>query len=111
MTTTDTALNAKVTQLVEQQITDGRQLGVQVCAYKDGVRVVDTWAGVMGPDDPRPVRADTLFNCFSTTKGVAATALHILADRGQIDYEAPVSRYWPAFAAAGTSKAPLRSTA
>jgi CubicO group peptidase (beta-lactamase class C family) len=50
------------------------------------------------------VQADTLFNCFSTTKGVAATALHILADRGQIDYEAPVAKYWPEFAAKGKEK-------
>jgi CubicO group peptidase (beta-lactamase class C family) len=55
----------------------------------------------MGPEDPRPVQADTLFSSFSTTKGVAATALHILADRGLIDYDAPVARYWPAFAANG----------
>jgi CubicO group peptidase (beta-lactamase class C family) len=47
------------------------------------------------------VQADTLFPSFSTTKGVAATALHILADRGIIDYQAPVAKYWPEFAANG----------
>lgn len=45
--------------------------------------------------------SDSLFLSFSTTKGVAATALHILADRGLIDYDAPVSKYWPEFAANG----------
>lgn len=101
MTTVDTAVNAKAAELIQRQIAEGRQLGVQVCAYKDGERIVDCWAGTMGPEDPRPVRSDTLFNCFSTTKGVAATALHILADRGQIDYDAPVASYWPEFAANG----------
>jgi CubicO group peptidase (beta-lactamase class C family) len=50
------------------------------------------------------VQADTLFPSFSTTKGVAATALHILADRGIIDYDAPVVKYWPAFGAHGKDK-------
>ena len=55
----------------------------------------------MGRDDARPVSHDTLFSCYSTTKGVAAAALHLLVDRGQIDYEAPVAKYWPEFAANG----------
>ena len=104
MTTIRTAVNEKVQQLIERQIGEGRQLGVQVCAYRYGERIVDSWAGVMGADDPRPVRPDTLFSSFSTTKGVAATALHILADRGLIDYDAPVARYWPEFAQNGKER-------
>src|SRR5262245_35389550 len=104
MTTTAAGLNEKVQALLERQIAAGQQLGVQVCAYKDGERIVDVWAGEMGPEDPRPVAPDTLFSSFSTTKGVAATALHILADRGLIDYDAPVARYWPAFAANGKER-------
>jgi CubicO group peptidase (beta-lactamase class C family) len=101
MTTTDTTLNARVEELIRRQVSEGNQIGVQVCAYQNGEMVVDAWAGEMGPADHRVVEAGTLFNCFSTTKGVAATALHILADRGAIDYEAPVAKYWPAFAANG----------
>ncbi|MBN9494695.1 beta-lactamase family protein [bacterium] len=101
MTTTETTLNARVEELIRRQVSEGNQIGVQVCAYQNGEMVVDAWAGEMGPGDHRMVEADTLFNCFSTTKGVAATALHILADRGAIDYEAPVAKYWPAFAANG----------
>jgi CubicO group peptidase (beta-lactamase class C family) len=104
MTTTSSAVNASVQQLIEQQVAQGRQIGVQVCAYRDGDLVVDAWAGQMGPDDPRPVQPDTLFSSFSTTKGVAATALHILADRGIVDYDAPVAKYWPEFAANGKEK-------
>ena len=94
-------LQEKVTDLLERQVREGSQLGVQVCVYRHGEAIVDAWAGTMGADDPRPVGPDTLFNCFSTTKGVAATALHILADRGAIDYNARVSSYWPEFAANG----------
>ena len=53
-----------------------------------------------GPGDPataRKVDGDTLFNVYSVTKAVAATALHLQADRGLIDYDAPVARYWPEY--------------
>jgi CubicO group peptidase (beta-lactamase class C family) len=108
LTTTETSINAAVRELIERQIAEGRQLGVQVCAYRHGEKIVDTWAGTMGPEDPRPVQADTLFSSFSTTKGVAATALHILADRGEIDYEAPVAKYWPEFGAHGKDRVTVR---
>nr|ALW83626.1 esterase [uncultured organism] len=99
-----TAVHDRVLELVQQQIAAGQQLGVQVCAYQNGEKIVDIVAGVMGPDDPRPVQPDTLFNSFSTTKGVAATALHILAEQGKLEYEQPVARYWPAFAANGKER-------
>jgi CubicO group peptidase (beta-lactamase class C family) len=104
MTTTETALSGKVRELLQDQIRRGTQLGTQVAVYKDGDLIVDTWAGQIGPGDSRPVGPDTLFPSFSTTKGVAATALHILADRGIIDYDAPVAKYWPAFGAHGKDK-------
>lgn len=98
------ALNEKVHALLLEQIARGTQLGTQVCAYLGGEKIVDTWAGQMGPRDPRPVGPDTLFSSFSTTKGVAATALHILADRGVIEYEQPVARYWEAFGQQGKER-------
>jgi CubicO group peptidase (beta-lactamase class C family) len=100
----DTAINAAVSTLIRRQVKDGRQIGVQVCAYKDGHSVVDTVAGQMGPKDSRAVQPNSLFLSFSTTKGVAATALHMLADRGQLDYDAPVAKYWPAFGQNGKDR-------
>ena len=100
----ETAVNKAITDLINRQVAEGQQIGIQVTAYKDGVVVVDAVAGQMGPDDTRPVQPDSLFCSFSTTKGVAATALHILADRGVIDYDAPVVKYWPAFGQHGKDK-------
>jgi CubicO group peptidase (beta-lactamase class C family) len=97
----DERLQGKVRALVDEQLATGAQIGVQVCVYKDGERVVDLWAGKMGPKDPRPVQPNTLFSSFSTTKGVAAAAVHILADKGLVDYDAPVAMYWPDFADQG----------
>jgi CubicO group peptidase (beta-lactamase class C family) len=104
MTTVSTDLSANVTDLVQRQIAAGEQIGAQVCAYRHGEKVVDVWAGSMAAEDPRPVQPNTLFSSFSTTKGVGATALHILADRGVIDYDAPVARYWPEFAVNGKER-------
>jgi CubicO group peptidase (beta-lactamase class C family) len=100
----DERLNEKVHNVLAEQLRRGSQIGAQVAAYRYGKLLVDACAGTMGPDDGRPVRQDTLFPSFSTTKGVAATALHILADRGVIDYDAPVAKYWPAFAHNGKER-------
>jgi CubicO group peptidase (beta-lactamase class C family) len=101
---TNPVLNAKVHALLEQQAAAGWQRGVQVCAYLRGEPIVDTWLGVMGPKDPRPVGPDTLFSVFLTTKGIAALLVHILADRGLLDYDRPVAAYWPEFAANGKER-------
>ncbi len=67
----------------------------------DGEPVVDVWAGTRDLDGDEPWQRDTMALSFSTTKGVAATVLHRLADRGLLDVHAPVAEYWPAFAANG----------
>src|SRR5205823_8317360 len=48
------------------------------------------------------------FTVFSTTKGITATCIHMLAERGQLDYDAPIATYWPEFAAHGKEKATVR---
>ncbi len=96
--------NAAVLELLQRQIAEGRQIGVQVCAYLHGEKVVDVVAGTRGPGDERPVEPNSLFLSFSTTKGITALAVHQLADRGLLDYDAPVAQYWPEFAAHGKDR-------
>src|SRR5262245_15721765 len=74
--------------------------GAAVSVFHRGERVVDLWGGCR-TDDGDPWEADTLAMCFSTTKGLTSTALHMLADRGLVDYAAPVADYWPEFAQGG----------
>jgi CubicO group peptidase (beta-lactamase class C family) len=69
---------------------------------------VDAWAGVADVRTGAPVDGDTLFPVFSTTKGILATAIHILAERGQIDYDKPIAFYWPEFAANGKETVTVR---
>jgi CubicO group peptidase (beta-lactamase class C family) len=78
----------------------GNEVGASVAVTKDGVPVVDLWGGeaVKGG---APWRRDTIVNVYSTTKTMAATCVLVLADRGAIDLDAPVARYWPEFAQNG----------
>lgn len=75
--------------------------GVAVAAYLDGELLLDARAGSAVPGGDRPVAADTLYNVFSVSKAVTATALHVLAARGLVDYQQPVATYWPDFAKNG----------
>ena len=77
------------------------EIGISVTAYHRGELVVDAFAGVMNSETKRPVDAETLFPVFSVTKGITALAVHIQVERGLVVLDAPVSRYWPEFAAHG----------
>lgn len=76
--------------------------------YADGTLVVDAVAGVADPASGRPVTSDTPFFSFSIGKGVAATAVHVLADQRVVDYDTPIAEVWPEFAAHGKSAITLR---
>jgi CubicO group peptidase (beta-lactamase class C family) len=78
--------------------------GAQLCVYRHGDKVVDLWAGRDKVND-RPYGQDTLTIIMSCTKGATAAVVHRLAERGLIDYEAPVADYWPEFAAGGKGDA------
>ncbi|MEV0682483.1 serine hydrolase domain-containing protein [Nocardia sp. NPDC050378] len=73
--------------------------GGALAVYLDGRPVVDVWAGWAAKD--QRWNGGHVALTFSTGKGVAATVLHRVAERGLIDYEAPVAEYWPEFAAHG----------
>jgi len=81
--------------------------GAAVCVYHRGRCVVDIWGGVKD-ETGAPWQRDTMAVSYSTTKGVVSTALHLLADRGLLDYDAPVARYWPEFAQAGKGHVTVR---
>jgi CubicO group peptidase (beta-lactamase class C family) len=98
------AVQVVMDDLVERDV----ERGLQVAAHLDGQLVLDTWSGLADASTERPVDGDTLFVCFSCGKGVVATAIHLLAERGRIDYDMPVSHYWPAFAATGKAEITVR---
>ncbi|MGW4047053.1 serine hydrolase domain-containing protein [Streptomyces sp. NPDC004721] len=83
-------------------------IGAAVCVYQYGQLVVDLWGGVADPETGRPWTRDTLQLVYSATKGATATAAHMLAERGALDLDAPVAKYWPEFAANGKADIPVR---
>lgn len=84
------------------------EIGASVAVCLDGDLAVDLWAGYANADRSRPWSRDEIVNVYSTTKGIAALCAHMLADRGLIDFDAPVARYWPEFAQAGKEAMPVR---
>jgi CubicO group peptidase (beta-lactamase class C family) len=73
-----------------------------------GEVVVDTWGGWADKDAGRPWAQDTLGIAWSTTKGMASLAVHLLADRGALSLEQPVAEYWPEYAAEGKERTLVR---
>jgi CubicO group peptidase (beta-lactamase class C family) len=84
------------------------EVGAAAAVMLDGKSVVDIWAGHASRDKTRPWTRDTLVNVYSTTKGVTAICAHRLADKGLLDIDAPVAKYWPEFAQAGKDRIPVR---
>ena len=82
----------------------GDELGASVCILAEGRVVADLWGGRVAVDGA-PWTRDTISIVFSATKGASAICAHMAADRGQLDLDAPVSRYWPNFAQAGKETA------
>lgn len=80
---------------------DGLEQGAALAVCVDGEPVVDLWGGHADLARTQPWQHDTLANVWSCSKGVAATAVAMLVDRGKLAYDAPLARYWPEFAANG----------
>jgi CubicO group peptidase (beta-lactamase class C family) len=85
----------------EQNFLLGKEIGAAVAAWVDGELVVNLWAGTADAAGTRPWQADTLATVLSGTKGLTSTCVHQLVERGELDLNAPVARYWPEFGQAG----------
>ncbi|GAB7142339.1 serine hydrolase domain-containing protein [Mycobacterium riyadhense] len=82
--------------------------GGALSVYIDGVQVVDVWTGWADRRGKLPWTADTGAMVFSATKGLAATVIHRLVDRGLLSYDVPVAEYWPEFGTNGKSEITVR---
>ncbi|MDO8984995.1 serine hydrolase domain-containing protein [Cypionkella sp.] len=77
------------------------QHGGSVSVVHRGALVAELWGGSADVAGTRDWQQDTLVNVWSCTKGIAAVAMAMLVDRGLVDYDQPMARYWPEFAANG----------
>jgi CubicO group peptidase (beta-lactamase class C family) len=84
------------------------EVGAATSVYVGGRKVVDLWGGLADRTAGTPYAEDTLQLVFSTTKGATAACANLLAQRGDLDIDAPVAEYWPEFKAAGKGNIPVR---
>ena len=99
---------AGVREAFEENFTERGDIGAAVAVTIDGEPVVDLWAGHADAAGTRAWERDTIVNVYSTGKGMLSLGLHMLADRGLVDIEAPVASYWPEFAQAGKEGVTVR---
>lgn len=97
-----------VREVFEENFARRGELGAAVCVYTDGQRVADLWAGYRDLARTKEWERDTLVCMMSVTKGIVALALWMLIDRGKVDLDSPMARYWPGFARAGKSRITVR---
>jgi CubicO group peptidase (beta-lactamase class C family) len=91
----------RVREEFEENFRSRREVGASVCVQVGGRTVVDLWGGIADPRTGQAWAADTVGVIFCTTKSAAATCVHLLAARGQLDIDRPVAAYWPDFGCNG----------
>ena len=92
---------APVRAVFEANLATGADVGASFCATVDGETVVDIWGGHADAEKTRAWERDSIVNVYSTTKTMTALTALLIADRGDLDFDAPVAKYWPEFAANG----------
>jgi len=88
----------------EKQYEIGLDQGSSLAMTCEGELVVDIWAGHRDVAKTKPWEEDTIVNVFSSTKNATSLCAFVLAGRGQLDFFAPVAKYWPEFAQNGKEK-------
>jgi CubicO group peptidase (beta-lactamase class C family) len=97
----------RVVDAFAKLVTRGRGGGALVVRVR-GETVLDLCTGWADRARTRPWQRDTLALSFSTTKGIASTIIHRLAERGAVAYDEPVATFWPEFAAGGKGRVTVR---
>jgi CubicO group peptidase (beta-lactamase class C family) len=95
-------------ELFAAKIQSGEELGASLALNIDGEMVVDLWGGWVDEARTVPWGENTIANVFSTTKTMTALAALVLADRGELDLDATVAKYWPEFGANGKAEIKVR---
>ncbi len=99
---------SRVKNAFARNFKSGLEVGASFAATIDGEFVIDIWAGHADGAKTRPWERDTIVNVYSTTKIMTVLCTLMLVDRGLLDLDAPVAKYWPEFAQEGKDKLPVR---
>jgi CubicO group peptidase (beta-lactamase class C family) len=91
----------RVGEAFARNFSEKGEIGASVCLTVGGETVVDLWAGFADAKTRAPWTRDTVSIVFSCTKGATALSAHMLASRGKLDLDAPVTELWPEFGQKG----------
>ena len=98
----------RVAEAFERNFGERGEVGASVALTVGGQKVVDLWGGIADPKTNAPWKKDTVGIVFSCTKGATALCAHMLASRGRLDLDAPVTELWPAFGQHGKERVTTR---
>src|SRR5687768_5195662 len=91
---------ARIADTLAEQLAAGQHHAAAIAVRHRGRPVVDIWGG--------PWQQDSMALSFSTTKGVAALALHMVMERAGLSYDTPVAQVWPEFGVNGKDVITIR---
>ena len=100
-----------VREVFERVVTSSTGTGSAFSAWHAGRWVVDLWGGYADAARTRPWSEDTLVMPYSVTKPFAAVCVLLLADRGLVELDAPMTTYWPELPGGATVRQVLAHTA
>ena len=92
----------------ERNFAERDELGASVAVVVDGETKVDLWAGWADAERTKPWERDTIVVVHSVTKALVSMCVHMLVERGLLEWDAPVVRYWPEFGQAGKERITFR---
>ena len=95
---------SKVREVLAESVAKGDDIGASVAVTIEGETVIDLWAGHKDEERLVPWDENTIVNVYSSTKTMSFICALILADRGQLDFDANVADYWPEFASNGKAE-------
>ncbi len=98
----------RVAEVFAQNFAERGEVGASVCLTVGGETVVDLWGGIANPKTGAAWKKDTVCTVFSCTKAATALCAHILASRGKLDIDAPVTALWPEFGQHGKDRVTTR---
>jgi CubicO group peptidase (beta-lactamase class C family) len=95
---------AELREEFQRQLDSGEELGASIAVVEHGKPVVDLWGGYREVERTSPWERDTITNVWSITKTMTTLAALMNVDRGLLDLDAPVAKYWPEFAQNGKAE-------
>lgn len=92
----------------ERNFDNHNDVGASFAVTIEGEYVVDIWGGDRNESKTLPWEEDTIVCVFSTTKTMTALCALVLFDRGQLNFDDPVTKYWPEYGQNGKESTLVR---